>query len=111
MAASPAVVSVSLRIDFTAVGRATIAIGVARAAADAASPARASGRAVVARAYCAADSTIARVSRERFFTTISGAAIAISVQVRAGAHRAGTGRASGCCMGIRTDRQAIATVV
>lgn len=46
MAASAAIVYVSLRVDFTAIARTTIAIGVARIAADAASSSGTGPRAV-----------------------------------------------------------------
>ena len=111
IATTPAIVAVSLRVNLAAVGRTTIAVGVAGAASDATGATRAGSRAVVARAYSATDSTIARVSRERLFATVRRTAVAVSVQIGAGAHRTGTTRAGGCCMGIGTNIRASTAMV
>ena len=79
IAATPAVVRVSLGVDFTAIGSATVAVGVTRATSDATGAGRARRCAVVARAHRAAASAIARVGTERFLTPVSGTAVAISV--------------------------------
>lgn len=111
IATTTAIVHVGLRVDFTAVGSATIAVGIAGAASDTTGASRARGRAMAARAYSAAGSTIARVCRERLFTAVRRTAVAISVQVGAGAHRTGTARAGGCCMGIGTNIRASTAMV
>jgi hypothetical protein len=100
IAATPAIVRVSLSIDFTAVGSATIAVSVAGAASDTTGTARAGSSAVIARASRATGPAISRVRCKRFFTAVGRTAITVAVQVGTSTHSTAASGASRRCVRI-----------